>query len=107
MNEQIVNISVSSTVREVAVVVVPSVTQTILLDVHEADGTPGLSAYQIAKLYGYQGTQAEWNARQNDVLTIAARLATWAQKPLKYYNGAIWASKPLKVYTGTEWIVIN
>jgi len=84
MNEQIVNISVSSTVQEVEVVVVPSVPQTILIDVHEADGPAGLSAYQIAKLYGYLGTEAEWYAQQNDVLTITARLAEFDTGQKRY-----------------------
>jgi len=84
MSEQIINIAVSSTVREVAVVVVPTVAQTILVDVNETEGVPGLSAYQIAKLYGYQGTEAEWIARQNDVLTITARLAEFDTGQKRY-----------------------
>jgi len=84
MSEHIVNIAVSSTVQEVAVVVLPTVPQTILINVHQVEGIPGLSAYQIAKLYGYPGTEAEWNTRQNDVLTIAARLAEFDTGQKRY-----------------------
>ena len=84
MSEQIVNIKVNSAVQEVAVVVVPVIPQTIFVNVYEAEGPPGLSAYQIAKLYGYQGTEAEWNIRQNDVLTIAARLAEFDTGQKRY-----------------------
>ncbi len=84
MSEQIVNITVSSTVHEVEVVVIPVLPKMILVNVNEAEGPAGLSAYEIAKLYGYQGTETEWNTRQNDVLTVTARLSEFDTGQKKY-----------------------